>query len=43
MADAECQLLTGHARRDSLQIYHHVCVDGGLADRYQAAMNEVGL
>jgi integrase len=43
MADAELQLLTGHARRDTLQIYQHVCVDGALADKYQAAMREAGL
>ena len=43
MADAELQLLTAHARREMLAIYHHVAVDGRLADKYQAAMKEVGL
>jgi integrase len=43
LADAELQLITGHARRETLAIYQHVCVDGALADRYQAAMKEVGL
>jgi integrase len=43
MADAELQLITGHARRETLAIYQHVAVDGQLADKYQAAMKEVGL
>ena len=43
LADAELQLLTGHARRDTLQVYQHICVDGQLADRYQAAMKDAGL
>jgi integrase len=43
MADAELQLITGHARRETLAIYQHVAVDGQLADRYQAAMRDVGL
>ena len=43
LADAELQLITGHARRETLAIYQHVCVDGALADKYQAAMKEVGL
>jgi site-specific recombinase XerD len=43
MADAELQLITGHARRETLAIYQHVAVDGALADKYQAAMKEVGL
>ena len=43
MADAELQLITGHSQRTSLQIYQHVAVDGALAERYQAAMKEVGL
>ena len=43
LADAELQLITGHARRETLAIYQHVCVDGALAERYQAAMKEVGL
>ncbi len=43
LADAELQLLTGHARRETLSIYQHVCVDGAMADRYQAAMKGVGL
>ena len=43
LADAELQLITGHSQRTSLQIYQHVAVDGQLADRYQAAMKDVGL
>jgi integrase/recombinase XerD len=43
MADAELQLITGHARRETLAIYQHVAVDGALADKYQAAMQQVGL
>jgi integrase len=43
LADAELQLITGHSQRTSLQIYQHVAVDGQLADKYQAAMKEVGL
>ena len=43
LADAELQLITGHARRETLPIYQHVCVDGAMADKYQAAMREAGL
>ena len=43
LADAELQLITGHARRETLAIYQHVAVDGPLADKYQAAMKDVGL
>ena len=43
LADAELQLITGHSQRTSLQIYQHVAVDRQLADRYQAAMKDVGL
>ena len=43
LADAELQLITGHARRETLAIYQHVAVDGALAERYQQAMKEVGL
>jgi hypothetical protein len=37
------QLITGHARRETLAVYQHVAVDGALADKYQAAMREVEL
>jgi integrase len=43
LADAELQLLTGHARRETLAIYQHVAVDGEMADKYQAAMKDAGL
>ena len=43
MADAELQLITGHARRETLAVYQHIAVDGALADKYQQAMKEVGL
>jgi hypothetical protein len=38
-ADAELQLITGHAKRDTLAIYQHVCLDG--QERHQKAMREV--
>jgi integrase len=43
LADAELQLITGHARRETLSIYQHVAVDGEMADKYQQAMKEAGL
>ena len=43
MADAEIQLISGHARRETLAVYQHVAVDGQLADKYQAAMKDVDL
>ena len=43
MADAELQLITGHARRETLAVYQHVAVDGQLAAKYQAAMKDVDL
>ena len=43
MADAELQLITGHAKRETLSIYQHVAVDGALADKYQEAMKKMEL
>ena len=43
MADAELQLITGHARRETLAVYQHVALDGELEAKYQAAMKEAGL
>lgn len=43
MGDAELQLITGHARRETLAIYQHVALDGEVTGRYQAAMKESGL
>ena len=43
MADAELQLITGHARRETLAIYQHVALDGELEQRYQDAMKKVDL
>ena len=43
MADAELQLITGHARRETLAVYQHVALGRDVADRYQAAMTGVGL
>jgi len=43
MADAELQLITGHARRETLAIYQHVALDGELEAKYQKAMVEAGL
>src|SRR6516164_9621297 len=41
MVDAELQLITGHAKRETLAIYQHVALDGQLEERYQKAMREV--
>lgn len=41
LADAELQLITGHARRETLAIYQHVALDGELEQRYQEAMKKV--
>lgn len=38
MADAELQLITGHAKRETLAIYQHVALDGDLEAKYQQAM-----
>jgi len=43
MADAELQLITGHARRETLAIYQHVALDNELEQKYQKAMKEAGL
>jgi integrase/recombinase XerD len=43
LADAELQLLTGHARRETLAIYQHVALDGELEQRYHEAMKKVDL
>jgi integrase len=43
MADAELQLITGHARRETLAVYQHVALDGDLEKKYQGAMREVEL
>jgi hypothetical protein len=43
MADADLQLITGHSRRETLAVYQHVGLDGQLEERYQTAMNAVGL
>ena len=43
LADAELQLITGHARRETLAIYQHVALDGELEGKYQEAMGKVGL
>ena len=41
--DAELQLITGHARRETLAVYQHVALDGDLEQKYQEAMRDVGL
>lgn len=38
LADAELQLITGHAKRETLAIYQHVALDGHLEEKYQGAM-----
>ena len=43
MADAELQLITGHARRETLAIYQHVALDGDLEKKYQEAMKKADL
>ena len=43
MADAELQLITGHARRETLAIYQHVALDGELEEKYHDAMKELDL
>jgi len=43
MADAELQLISGHARRETLAIYQHVALDGELEAKYQQAMKQVEL
>ena len=43
LADAELQLITGHARRETLAVYQHVALDGVLEARYQEAMRKVDL
>lgn len=43
MADAELQLITGHARRETLAVYQHVALDGDLERKYQESMKGVEL
>lgn len=43
MADAELQLITGHARRETLALYQHIALDGELEGKYQEAMGKAGL
>ena len=43
LVDAELQLITGHARRETLAIYQHVALDGDLEEKYQEAMKKVDL
>jgi integrase len=43
LADAELQLITGHARRETLAIYQHVALDGNLEGKYQEAMKKADL
>lgn len=43
LADAELQLITGHARRETLAVYQHIALDGDLEAKYQRTMREVGL
>ena len=42
-ADAELQLITGDARRETLAIYQHIALDGELEGRYQEAMRKVDI
>jgi integrase/recombinase XerD len=43
MADAELQLITGHAKRETLAIYQHVALDAQLEERYQRAMQGIAI
>ncbi len=43
LADAEIQLISGHARRETLAIYQHVALDGDLEAKYQATMKQIEL
>ena len=43
MADAELQLITGHARRETLAVYQHIALDGDLEAKYQATMKQIEL
>ena len=43
MADAELQLITGHARRETLAIYQHVALDGELEGKYHDVMKNIEL
>jgi integrase len=43
LADAELQLITGHARRETLAIYQNIALDGDLEEKYQEAMKKVDL
>lgn len=43
LADAELQLLTGHAKRETLAIYQHIALDEQVEQRYQDSMKNVGL
>ncbi len=43
LADAELQLITGHARRETLAVYQHVALDGDLEAKYQETMKQVDL
>ena len=43
LADAELQLVTGHARRETLAVYQHIALDGELEGKYQEAMKKVDL
>lgn len=43
LADAELQLITGHARRETLAVYQHVALDGDLEAKYHEAMRKVDL
>jgi integrase len=43
LADAKLQLITGHARRETLAVYQHVALDGDLEAKYQATMKQIEL
>jgi integrase/recombinase XerD len=43
LADAELQLLSGHAKRETLAIYQHIALDEELEAKYQQAMKKAEL
>jgi len=43
LADAELQILSGHAKRDTLALYQFIALDGDLEAKYQQAMKDAGV
>ena len=43
LADAEIQLISGHARRETLAVYQHIALDADLESKYQQSMKQADL